>query len=61
MLKIRFASAHYSLQHKAECLGWSGSQLLQIEAALIGDYGGEQIDYRYVLYMTPASKNYPFK
>ena len=27
--------------------------LLQTEAALIGDYGRKQIDYRYVLYMTP--------
>ena len=53
----------FSLQYKAECLGWSGSLPLQIEAALIGEYGKEQIDYRYVLYMTPTSKNmnYPFK
>ena len=30
--------------------------LLQTEAALIGDYSREQIDYRYVLYMTPLQK-----
>ena len=34
----------------------SGSLLLQTEAALVGDYGREQIDYRYVLYMTPLQK-----
>ena len=45
-----------SLQYKAERLGWSGSLLLQTEAALISDYGTEQIDYRYVLYMTPLQK-----
>ena len=37
-------------------LGWSGSLLLQTEAALIGDYSKEQIDNRYVLYMTPLQK-----
>ena len=44
------------LQYKAERLGWSSSLLLQTEAALIGDYGREQIDYRYELYMTPLQK-----
>ena len=52
MVKIRFASGLCSLQYKAECLGWSGSLLLQTEAALIGNYGREQTDYRYVLYRT---------
>ena len=56
MIKIRFASGLLSLQYKAERLGWSGSLLLQTEAALIGDYGREQIDYRYVLYMTQLQK-----
>ena len=51
-----FFSGPRSLQYEAECLGWSGSLLLQTEAALIGDYGREQIDYRYVLYMTPLQK-----
>ena len=41
MVKIRFASGPRSLQCKAERLGWSGSLLLQTEAALIGDYSGE--------------------
>ena len=45
MLKIRFASGHCSLHSKAERLGWSGSLLLQTEAALIGDYGREQSVY----------------
>ena len=45
-----------SLQYKAERLGWSGSLLVQTEAALIADYGRKQIDYRYVLYMTPLQK-----
>ena len=44
------------VQYKAERLGWSGSLLLPTEAALIGDYGGEQLDYRYVLYITPFQK-----
>ena len=44
------------MQYKAEHLGWSGSLLLQTEAALIGDHGREQIDNRYVLYMTPLQK-----
>ena len=63
MVKNRFASGPRSLQYKAERLGWSDSLLLQTEAALIGDYGREQINYRYVLYMAPTSKNtnYPFK
>ena len=56
VLKIRFASGLRSLQYKAEPLGWSGSLLLQTEAALIADYGREQTDYRYVLYMTPLQK-----
>ena len=30
---------------------------LQTEAALIGNYGREQTDYRYVLYMTPLQKS----
>ena len=51
-----FFSGPRSLQYKAEHLGWSGSLLLQTEAALIGDYSREQIDYRYVLYMTPLQK-----
>ena len=49
MLKIRFTFGHRSLQYKTERLGWSGSLLLQTEAALISDYGREQIGYRYVL------------
>ena len=56
MDKIRFASGPRSLQYKAERLGWSGSLLLQTEAALIGDYGRGQINDRYVLYMTPLQK-----
>ena len=56
MIKFRFFSGPRSLQYKAERLGWSGSLLLQTEAALIGDYGREQIDYRYVLYMTALQK-----
>ena len=52
----RRTSGPCSLQYKAERLGWSGSLLLQTEAALIGDYSREQIDYRYVLYMTPLQK-----
>ena len=51
-----FFSGPRSLQYKAECLGWSGSLLLQTEAALISDYGRQQRDYRYVLYMTPLQK-----
>ena len=54
VVKIRFASGLSSLQYKAERLGWSGSLLLQTEAALISDYGREQTDYRYVLYMSDA-------
>ena len=53
---FHFFSGPHSLQYKAERLGWSGSLLLQTEAALIGDYGREQTDYRYVLYMTPLQK-----
>ena len=56
MLKFRFFSGPRSLQYKAEHLGWSGSLLLQTEVALTGDYGREQIDYRYVIYMTPLQK-----
>ena len=56
MVKIHFASGLRLLQYKAERLGWSGSLLLQTEAALIGKYGREQIYYRYVLYMTPLQK-----
>ena len=56
MVKICFASGLHSLQYKAERLGWSGSLLLQTEAALISDYGREQTDYRYVLYMTLLQK-----
>ena len=45
------------LQYKAERLGWSDSLLLQTEAAaLICDYGREQIHYRHVLYMTLLQK-----
>ena len=63
---FHFFSGPHSLQYKAERLGWSGSLLLQTEAALISDYGREQINYSYVLYMTPLKKkkkkkNYPFK
>ena len=57
VVKIHFASGPCSLQYKAERLGWSGSLLLQTEAAMIGDYGREQTDYRYVLYMTPLEKH----
>ena len=53
MDKIRFASGPRSLQYKAERLGWSGSLLLQTEAALIDNYSREQTNYRCVLYMTP--------
>ena len=56
MVKICFASRLHSLQYKAERLGWSGSLPLQTEAALISDYGREQTDYRYVLYMTLLQK-----
>ena len=49
MVKFHFSSGPHSLQYKAERLGWSSALLLQTEAALIGDYGREQIDYRYVL------------
>ena len=56
MVTIHFASGLHSLQYKAEHLGWSGSLLLQTEVALIGNYGREQIDYRYVLYMNPLQK-----
>ena len=45
-----------TLQYKAERLGWSGSLLLQTEAALICDYSRKQTDYRCVLYMTPLKK-----
>ena len=51
-----FFSGPRSLQYKAERLGWSSSLLLQTEAALISDHGREQIDYRYVLHMTPLQK-----
>ena len=51
-----FFSGPRSLQYKAEHLGWSGSLLLQTEAVLIGDYSGEQTDYRYALYMTLLQK-----
>ena len=37
-----FFSGPRSLQYTAERLGWSGSLLLQTEAALISDYGREQ-------------------
>ena len=53
---FHFISGPRSLQYKAERLGWSSTLLLQTEAALIGDYGREQTDYRYVLYMTPLQK-----
>ena len=53
---FRFFSGLRSLQYKAEHLGWSGSLLLQTEAALIGDFGRKQINYRYVLYMTSLQK-----
>ena len=56
MVKIGFASEHHSLQYKAVRLGWSSNLLLQTEAALISDYGREQTDYKYVLYMTPLQK-----
>ena len=39
-----------------EHVGWSGSLLLQTEDAPIGDSGREQINHRYVLYMTPLQK-----
>ena len=42
--------------HCSTNLGWSGSLLLQTEAAQIGDYGRKQINNRYVLYMTPLKK-----
>ena len=61
-------NTHYHgvvLQYKAEHLGWSGSLLLQTEAAQIRNYGREQIDYRYVLYIlyhpTSRNPNYPLK
>ena len=53
-----FFSGLCSLQYKAERLGWSDSLLLQTEAVLIADYSREQIDYRYVLYMTPLQKTW---
>ena len=56
MVNICFASGLHSLQYKAERLGWSSSLLLQTEAALIDNYGKEQTDYRYILYMTPLQK-----
>ena len=56
VVKFGYFSEPRSLQYKAKRLGWSGSLLLQTEAALIGDYGKEQADYRYVLYMTPLPK-----
>ena len=52
---LKFTGIHL-LQYKAERLGWSGSLLLQTEAALIADYSRKQIHYRYVLYMTPLQK-----
>ena len=58
MVKVCFFGGPRSLQYKAEHLGWSGSMLLQTEAALIGDYGRKQIDYRNVLYMTPLQKTW---
>ena len=63
MVKILFASGLHSLQYKAEHLGQSGSLPLQTEATLIGNYGREQTDYKYVLHMTPLKKNLncPFK
>ena len=51
MLKIRFTFGLHSLQYKAERLGWSGSLLLQTEAARVSDYGRDQMDCRYVLYI----------
>ena len=51
-----FFSGPRSLQYKAERLVWSGSLLLQTEAALIRDYDREHTDYRHVLYMTPLKK-----
>ena len=56
MVKICFASGLRSLLYKAERLGWSGSLVVQTEAALIRNYGREQTDYSYVLYMTPFQK-----
>ena len=53
---FHFFSGPCSLQYKAERLGWSDSLLLQTEAVLISDYCREQIDYRYVLYMTLLQK-----
>ena len=53
---FHFFSGPRSLQYKAERLGWSGSLLLQTEAVLIGDYGREQTDCKYVLYMIPFQK-----
>ena len=53
---FHFFSGPCSLQYKAERLGWSISLLLQTEAALIGDYGTEEVEYRYVLYMTRLQK-----
>ena len=51
-----FFSGPRSLQYEAERLSWSSSLLLQTEAAMIGDYTMEQIDYRYALYMTQLKK-----
>ena len=56
MVKVHFAPGLHSLQYKAENLGWSSSLLLQTEAALIRNYGREQTDYRYVLYMNPLQQ-----
>ena len=56
---FHFFSGPRSLQYKAERLGWSGSLLLQIEAALIGDYGREQTDYRYVHDPTSKTRTIP--
>ena len=55
-VKFHFFSGPCPLQYKAEHLGWSNSLLLQTDAALISDYDREQIDSRYILYMTPPQK-----
>ena len=54
MLKIHFFSGLRSLQYKAECLDWSGSLLLQIEAALSSDYGRDLIN---LICTLPTLKN----
>ena len=62
MVKIRFASGLCSLQYKAERLGWSGALLLQTEAALIGNYSREQLDYSmYFIWPHLKKTNYAFK